>query len=84
MTSGRGFIALAAMIFGKWRPFGAAAGGLLFGFASALDTRFQILRLNIPPQFVQMTPYVVTMIVLAGLVGRAVAPKADGIPYTKE
>jgi simple sugar transport system permease protein len=84
MTSGRGFIALAAMIFGKWTPFGAAAGGLLFGFASALDTRFQILGVAVPPQFVQMTPYVVTMIVLAGLVGRAVAPKADGIPYSKE
>jgi simple sugar transport system permease protein len=84
MTSGRGFIALAAMIFGKWTPFGAAAGGLLFGFSSALDTRFQILSVNIPPQFVQMTPYIVTMIVLAGLVGKANAPKADGIPYEKE
>ncbi len=84
MTDGRGFIALAAMIFGKWTPIGAFGGGVLFGFASALDTRFQILGVGIPPQFVQMTPYVVTMIVLAGLVGRAVAPKADGQPFTKE
>jgi simple sugar transport system permease protein len=84
MTSGTGFIALAAMIFGKWTPFGAAAGGVLFGFASALDTRFQILEVPIPSQFVQMTPYLVTIIVLAGLVGRATAPKAVGTPYEKE
>ncbi len=84
MTNGTGFIALAAMIFGKWMPFGAAAGGLLFGFASALETRFQILDVPVPPQFVQMTPYIVTIVVLAGLVGQAIAPKADGIPYEKE
>ncbi|GAB4514536.1 MAG: ABC transporter permease [Anaerolineae bacterium] len=84
MTNGLGFIALAAMIFGKWTPLGAAAGGLLFGFARALDTRFQILDVPVPPQFIQLTPYIVTMVVLAGLVGRAVAPKADGIPYEKE
>lgn len=84
MTAGRGFIALAAMIFGKWLPFGAFGGGLLFGFASALETRFQILGVQLPPQFLQMTPYLVTIIVLAGLVGRAVPPKADGIPYEKE
>lgn len=84
MTSGTGFIALAAMIFGKWTPFGAAVGGLLFGFSQALDTRFQLLNVPIPVQFVQMTPYLVTMIVLAGLVGRAVSPKAAGEPYEKE
>ncbi|MDX2077098.1 MAG: ABC transporter permease [bacterium] len=84
MTSGAGFIALAAMIFGKWTPFGAAAGGLLFGFAQALDTRFQLLQVPIPVQFVQMTPYIITMIILAGVVGRAVAPKAVGKPYEKE
>jgi general nucleoside transport system permease protein len=84
MTAGRGFIALAAMIFGKWLPFGAFGGGLLFGFASALETRFQILGVQLPPQFLQMTPYVVTIIVLAGLVGRAIPPKADGVPYEKE
>jgi simple sugar transport system permease protein len=84
MTAGRGFIALAAMIFGKWLPFGALAGALLFGFASALETRFQILGAQIPSQFLQMTPYLVTIIVLAGLVGKATAPKADGVPYEKE
>ena len=84
MTAGRGFIALAAMIFGKWLPFGAFAGGLLFGFSSALETRFQILGVTLPPQFLQMTPYLVTIIVLAGLVGRARAPAAIGTPYEKE
>lgn len=84
MTNGTGFIALAAVIFGKWTPFGAMAGGLLFGFASALETRFQILDVPVPSQFVQMTPYVVTIVVLAGLVGRSTSPKALGTPYTKE
>lgn len=84
MTGGAGFIALAALIFGKWTPLGAALGGLLFGFAQALNQRFQILEVPIPPQFIQMIPYLVTMIVLAGLVGRAIAPKADGVPYKKE
>lgn len=84
MTGGTGFIALAAMIFGKWTPLGAAAGGLLFGFSQALATRFQLLDVAVPVQFVQMTPYIVTMVVLAGLVGRAVAPKAIGKPYQKE
>lgn len=84
MTSGRGFIGLAAMIFGKWLPFGAFGGGLLFGFSDALGQRFQVLGVPIPPQFLQMVPYVITIIVLAGLVGRAVAPKADGVPYEKE
>lgn len=84
MTSGRGFIALAAMIFGKWNPFGAFAGALLFGFSDALGQRFQLLGVEIPPQFLQMVPYIITIIVLAGLVGRAVAPKADGVPYEKE
>jgi ABC-type uncharacterized transport system permease subunit len=84
ITSGTGFIALAAMIFGKWTPGGAMLGGLLFGFSQALDTRFQFLEVGVPVQFVQMTPYIVTMIVLAGLVGRAVSPKATGKPYSKE
>ncbi|MBW4438025.1 MAG: ABC transporter permease [Pleurocapsa minor GSE-CHR-MK-17-07R] len=84
MTSGRGFIALAAMIFGKWTPFGAFAGGILFGFSDAMGQRFQFLGVPIPPQFLQMVPYVITIIVLAGLVGRAQAPKADGVPYDKE
>jgi simple sugar transport system permease protein len=84
MTAGRGFIALAAMIFGKWLPFGAFAGSLLFGFSTALETRFQILGVTLPPQFLQMTPYIVTIIVLAGLVGRSRPPAADGVPYEKE
>lgn len=84
MTTGRGFIALAAMIFGKWLPFGAFGGGLLFGFSSALQTRFQILGATLPPQFLQMTPYLVTIVVLAGLVGRSRPPAADGVPYEKE
>lgn len=84
MTGGLGFIALAAVVFGKYTPIGAGLGALLFGFAQALNSRFQILEVPIPPQFIQMTPYIVTMIVLAGFVGRSVAPKADGVPYKKE
>ncbi len=84
MTSGRGFIALAAMIFGKYTPVGALAGGLLFGFSDALGQRFQFLGVPVPPQFLQMVPYVITIVVLAGLVGKAVGPKADGIPFEKE
>lgn len=84
MTSGRGFIGLAAMIFGKFMPFGAFGGGLLFGFSDALGQRFQFLGVPVPPQFLQMVPYVITIVVLAGLVGKSVAPKADGVPYDKE
>jgi simple sugar transport system permease protein len=84
MTSGRGFIALAAMIFGNWTPFGAAAGGLMFGFSEALGQRFQFLGVPIPAQFLQMVPYLVTIIVLAGLIGKATPPKADGVPFEKE
>lgn len=84
MTNGSGFIALAAMIFGKWMPAGAFGGALLFGFADALGKRFQIVGVAIPQQFLQMVPYILTMIVLAGLVGRAIPPKAVGKPYKKE
>ncbi len=84
MTSGRGFIALAAMIFGKYTPIGAFGGALLFGFSDALGQRFQFLGVPIPPQFLQMVPYLITIVVLAGLVGKAVGPKADGVPYEKE
>jgi simple sugar transport system permease protein len=84
MTSGRGFIALAAVIFGKWLPFGAFGGALLFGFSDALGQRFQIVGVDIPAQFLQMVPYFITIVVLAGLVGRAVAPRAAGVPYEKE
>ncbi|MEO0561567.1 MAG: ABC transporter permease [Chloroflexota bacterium] len=84
MTNGKGFIALAAMIFGKWMPFGAAGGGLLFGFSESLGDRFQTLGVPVPHQLVQMTPYIITLVVLAGLVGRAIPPKAIGQPYEKE
>jgi simple sugar transport system permease protein len=84
MTSGRGFIALAAMIFGKYTPIGAFAGGMLFGFSDALGQRFQFLGVQVPPQFLQMVPYVVTIVVLSGLIGKANAPKADGVPFEKE
>lgn len=84
MTGGRGFIALAAMIFGKWTPLGAFGGGLLFGFADALGTRFQILNVPVPSQWLQMLPFITTMVVLAGLIGRAVPPAAIGKPYEKQ
>lgn len=84
MTAGQGFIALAAMIFGNWTPFGGAAGGLLFGFSVALGQRFQFLGVQIPAQFLQMVPYIITIVVLAGLIGKATPPKADGVPFEKE
>lgn len=83
MTNGKGFIALAALIFGKWTPFGGFGGAMLFGFSEALGTRFQILNVPLPSQFLQIVPYVVTMIVLAGFVGRAVPPAAIGQPFEK-
>jgi general nucleoside transport system permease protein len=83
MTNGKGFISLAAMIFGKWMPFGSFGGAMLFGFSEALGTRFQLLNVPLPSQFLQILPYVVTIIVLAGVIGRAVAPAAVGRPYEK-
>jgi simple sugar transport system permease protein len=86
MTNGRGFISLAAMIFGKWTPFGAFGAALLFGFANALQTQLQFLGLGavIPHQFIGMLPYILTIIILAGFMGRARPPAAVGQPYTKE
>lgn len=84
MTGGRGFIALAAMIFGNWTPIGAFASSLIFGFADALQVKLQILgQVNIPSDFLLMLPYIVTMVVLAGVVGRVTPPAADGVPYEK-
>jgi simple sugar transport system permease protein len=84
MTGGRGFIGLAAMIFGGWNPAGAAGSSLIFGFADAIQARAAILKIPIPSEFLLMLPYVVTIIVVAGLVGRVRAPAADGQPYRKE
>ncbi|MGQ9668051.1 MAG: ABC transporter permease [Anaerolineae bacterium] len=84
MTAGKGFIGLAAMIFGKWTPFGAFGAALIFGFADALQTKLAILAVPIPSQFLLMAPYLVTMIVLAGVVGEAIPPAADGQPYEKQ
>ncbi len=83
MTGGKGFIALAAMIFGNWNPIGAFLGALLFGFADALQIKLQILNVPLPYQFLGMAPYIVTMIVVAGLIGRATPPAAEGVPYEK-
>ncbi len=84
MTAGKGFIGLAAMIFGKWMPFGAFGSALIFGFADALQTKLAILEVPIPSHFLLMAPYLVTMIALAGVVGEAIPPAADGQPYEKQ
>jgi len=82
MTGGRGFIALAAMIFGKWMPFGAFGASVMFGFADALQMRLQALGL-LPPQIILTIPYILTVAVLAGVVGRAIPP-SNYKPYLKE
>jgi simple sugar transport system permease protein len=88
MTAGRGFMALAAMIFGRWRPGGALAACLLFGFLDAIAIRLQGVSLpgvgEVPVQAVQALPYLLTVVLLAGFIGKAVAPKALGTPYLKE
>jgi general nucleoside transport system permease protein len=83
MTAGRGFIALAALIFGKWDPLGACLACLLFGVAEAIAIRMQG-TVNIPNQFIQLIPYVLTIVVLAGFIRRAIPPRAIGVPYVKE
>ncbi|MDT4895839.1 MAG: ral nucleoside transport system permease protein [Acidobacteriota bacterium] len=83
MTAGRGFIALAALIFGKWRPVQTMLACLLFGLAEAVAIQMQGVA-NIPVQFIQIIPYVLTIVVLAGFIGLSRAPRALGIPYQKE
>ena len=88
MTAGKGYLALAALIFGKWRPYPTLGACLLFAFTDALATRLQGVALPlvgvIPVQFILALPYVLTVLLLAGFVGTAVAPKAIGAPYAKE
>jgi len=87
MSAGRGYIALAAMIFAKWRPWHAMGAVLLFGLLEAVANRFQsieILGLALPIQVMQALPYILTVVILAGFVGRAIPPRAGGSPYVKE
>jgi len=84
MTGGRGYIGLAAMIFGRWHPVGALMAALVFGFADSLQQKLALLNTPIPSEFLAMSPYIATIIVVAGLIGRAKAPAADGKPYIKE
>jgi simple sugar transport system permease protein len=91
MTRGQGFVALAAMIFGNWNPIGGFLAALLFGFANALQVKMQIIQpvlpfinLPVPPEFLQMAPYILTIIVVAGVVGRTRPPAAEGKPYEKQ
>jgi simple sugar transport system permease protein len=84
MTAGRGFVGLAAMIFGNWHPVGSLGAGMLFGFADSLASKLAILKVPIPNKFLEMGPYIITMVVLAGVVGRGQPPAAGGKPYEKE
>ncbi len=84
MVAGRGFIALAVVIFGRWRPAGTMLAALLFGFTDALQLRIQALGFDIPYQFMLMLPYLFTMVALVGFVGKSVAPAANGRPYYRE
>jgi general nucleoside transport system permease protein len=87
MTAGKGFIALAALIFAKWRPWPALGACLLFGFLEAFGIRYQSISLGplaVPVQFMQALPYILTVVILAGFVGKAVPPRAGGRPYVKE
>jgi simple sugar transport system permease protein len=84
MTNGIGFIGLAAMIVGKWTPFGALGAALLFGVAEAIPVAMQIQGINVPYQLISLLPYVLTIIVVAGVVGRATPPAADGQPYIRQ
>ncbi|MEL7608230.1 MAG: ABC transporter permease [Bacillota bacterium] len=84
MVSGRGFIALAAVVFGKWKPAGVLLAALVFGAGEALQIKLQTLQTGIPYQFAQMVPYLLTIFALVGVVGKSTAPLASGQPYIKE
>ncbi len=84
MSSGLGYVALAAMIFGRWRPFGALGAALLFGFSVSLQSFLAVLNVGIPSPFLAMAPYVITIAVVSGLVGRVRPPGADGVPYRRD
>jgi ABC-type uncharacterized transport system permease subunit len=81
LTAGLGYVALAAMIFGGWRPIAAAGATLLFGFATSLQSSLGLVTIPIPTEFLLMLPYVITIVAVAGLVGRVRPPAADGVPY---
>jgi simple sugar transport system permease protein len=83
ISSGKGFIALAAMIFGRWTPIGAVGAALLFGFTDAVQNILSVLGTSIPSDFLLMAPYIATIVVVAGVVGKVRPPKADGKPYIK-
>jgi simple sugar transport system permease protein len=88
MTAGKGFIALAALVFAKWRPGAALATCLLFGVLDAVAIRLQGVALpgvgQVPVQAIQALPYLLTVVLLAGFIGRAIPPAASGVPYVKE
>jgi ABC-type uncharacterized transport system permease subunit len=84
MTAGKGFLGLAAMIFGNWNPAGALLGSLVFGFFDSWQEKLANLQVGISPDLLGMAPYLATMVVLAGIVGRARMPAADGQPYEKQ
>jgi len=84
MSAGKGFLGLAAMIFGNWNPGGAFLGSLIFGFFDSWQDKLSILQVGIPSEFLQMAPYIATMIVLSGFIGRSRMPAADGTAYQKE
>jgi simple sugar transport system permease protein len=83
MTNGAGYIALAALIFGRWNPIRAAVAALLFGFSENLQFGLAIIGSPVPSEFLLMLPYVLTVVAVAGLVGRVVGPAAAGKPYLK-
>jgi len=84
MTRGQGFVALAAMIFGNWNPGGAFFGSLIFGFFDSWQEKLALLQVGVSGELLGMAPYLATMIVLAGFVGRSRMPAADGQPYKKQ